>query len=63
MKAEWALKELQYVIHNYLDGVNIDFEQTIVRGSKQSAALTEWTRYLAELLRFYVPGSQVCNDR
>jgi len=62
MKEEWAIRELAYILHNYLDGVNIDFEYSIAKDSKQVAALTEWTRYLTEMIRFYVPNSQISMD-
>ena len=43
----------------YADGVNIDIEQAIEKGSKEEVALTLFAKELTEAVHSEIPGSQV----
>jgi len=46
----------------YADGVNIDIEQVIKKGSKEEVALTLFAKELTEAFHSEIPGSQVTVD-
>lgn len=43
----------------YADGVNIDIEQVVKKGSKEEVALTLFAKELTEAFHNEIPGSQV----
>ena len=59
-RKELILNATQNAKKLFADGVNIDIEQIVEKGSKEEEALTQFSKELTEAFHNEIPGSQVC---
>ncbi|CAN8004653.1 unnamed protein product [Ixodes hexagonus] len=58
-QGHWIKKQLTHAESNFLDGVNIDFDAPVDRGSAESRALVQLVDDTAVAFHTLLPGSQV----
>jgi di-N-acetylchitobiase len=61
-RSEFITNTVNQVISTYADGINMDFEDPVTRGSADYAALTELYTELGSTLRARVPTAQITFD-
>ena len=58
-RSEWIKNLTSSAIANHADGVNIDLEGPVKKGSKNVSLLTDLTAEVYEAFKKQLPGSQV----
>ncbi|XP_029474320.1 di-N-acetylchitobiase [Rhinatrema bivittatum] len=61
-RADWIAQKLDLAKAQFMDGINIDIEQPVLKESPEYYALTALVEETAEAFRREIPGSQVTFD-